>query len=280
MFGLLTFSFFLFGRVPFSFDQKVTFIAMADDKPSEMGAPNSVIDDQKASKVPNGSSPRTGNGPAGRSQSSNGHSDTPLKLKISLINSQIVDDNSSLGTDMVPPPKPPTEYSLFFRIQQERIKSQQPELSFGEISQKTSEAWTKLDPTERATFRAQAETEKVEYLKLLAEYKAKLPSQPKEESMEEEEEDESDEVAVKDSEELEDDEDLVWDDQPEDYLNGQDNTAANEEVASSGLLCTRFGCAKVARESIEWDNEFCSADCVVKHCKFVFENYFAARETT
>ncbi|XP_069617365.1 TOX high mobility group box family member 4 isoform X2 [Ranitomeya imitator] len=41
--------------------------------------------------------------------------------------------------------------------------------------------------------------------------------------------------------------------------------------------CLRSGCENTPVESKDWDNEYCSNECVVKHCRDTFTNWIAAR---
>eukprot|EP00057_Strongylocentrotus_purpuratus_P019053 XP_011673527.1 PREDICTED: TOX high mobility group box family member 4 isoform X3 [Strongylocentrotus purpuratus] len=39
------------------------------------------------------------------------------------------------------------------------------------------------------------------------------------------------------------------------------------------VLCTRSGCNRLPIESPDWDNEYCSSQCVVDHCRDVFTGW-------
>lgn len=41
--------------------------------------------------------------------------------------------------------------------------------------------------------------------------------------------------------------------------------------------CVRVGCDRPPIESSEWDSEYCSSECVVRHCRDVFLAWLAAR---
>ncbi|XP_029835298.2 TOX high mobility group box family member 4 isoform X3 [Ixodes scapularis] len=45
-------------------------------------------------------------------------------------------------------------------------------------------------------------------------------------------------------------------------------------------LCTRTGCPNPAIESHDWDQEYCSSECVVSHCRDVFTAWMAQRQST
>uniref|UniRef100_A0A8D0GWF0 HMG box domain-containing protein n=1 Tax=Sphenodon punctatus TaxID=8508 RepID=A0A8D0GWF0_SPHPU len=61
-------------------------------------------------------------------------------------------------------------------------------------------------------------------------------------------------------------------------------TQMDVELVSESLVpisprprCMRVGCDKAPVASSEWDNEYCSSDCVVKHCRDVFLAWLASR---
>ncbi|XP_064640647.1 TOX high mobility group box family member 3-like isoform X3 [Lineus longissimus] len=45
-------------------------------------------------------------------------------------------------------------------------------------------------------------------------------------------------------------------------------------------LCTRNGCRNLAIDNQGWDNEYCSNECVVHHCRDVFTAWVSARQAT
>lgn len=44
--------------------------------------------------------------------------------------------------------------------------------------------------------------------------------------------------------------------------------------------CVRSGCDNPPVPSSDWDNEYCSSECVVKHCRDVFLAWLAARNAS
>lgn len=54
----------------------------------------------------------------------------------------------------------------------------------------------------------------------------------------------------------------------ENYLNQQFDT------------CVREGCSKPPIDNQNWEHEFCSDECAVIHCKFVFANWVKSRQMT
>lgn len=42
----------------------------------------------------------------------------------------------------------------------------------------------------------------------------------------------------------------------------------DSEIVTAVQMCIRTGCANPAVENPEWEQEFCSNDCVVLHCRY------------
>ena len=48
-----------------------------------------------------------------------------------------------------------------------------------------------------------------------------------------------------------------------------------EEEVMTENMCIKRGCSNLAVKSPEWDDEFCSDECAVGHCKDVFSLWVA-----
>lgn len=48
-----------------------------------------------------------------------------------------------------------------------------------------------------------------------------------------------------------------------------------EEEQKSENMCIKRGCSQAAIKSSEWDEEYCSNECAVEHCKDVFNLWIA-----
>jgi len=163
---------------------------------------------------------------------------------------------------------PPTAYELYYRHKSAEILSTDPSTERSEISTIVLTTWDNLSSNERAAFKAEADKEKEKYAKAKADLKA----------MRSIDEPIGSPVILSDADspptsngnkDTQDDE-LVWGDEE-----AGDEIGVSTTVSSTSTLCSRFGCANPTKLSTEWDNEFCSSDCVIKHCKFVFDSYFA-----
>ncbi|XP_059848843.1 TOX high mobility group box family member 3 isoform X2 [Hypanus sabinus] len=47
--------------------------------------------------------------------------------------------------------------------------------------------------------------------------------------------------------------------------------------ATTPIRCMRTGCSNPPIPSVEWDNEYCSSECVVNHCRDIFMAWVASR---
>ncbi|XP_078399090.1 TOX high mobility group box family member 3 isoform X1 [Cetorhinus maximus] len=47
--------------------------------------------------------------------------------------------------------------------------------------------------------------------------------------------------------------------------------------ATTPIRCMRTGCTNPPIQSVEWDNEYCSSECVVNHCRDIFMAWVASR---
>ncbi|KAM9251681.1 TOX high mobility group box family member 4-like [Cariama cristata] len=52
---------------------------------------------------------------------------------------------------------------------------------------------------------------------------------------------------------------------------------AESPVPDDSPRCVRAGCQNPPVANSDWDEEYCSSECVVKHCRDVFLAWLAAR---
>ncbi|KAM7377073.1 hypothetical protein PAMA_013721 [Pampus argenteus] len=75
------------------------------------------------------------------------------------------------------PQKPVSAYALFFRDTQAAIKGQNPNATFGEVSKIVASMWDSLGEEQKQVYKRKNEAAKKDYLKALAEYRARQISQ-------------------------------------------------------------------------------------------------------
>ncbi|XP_071785618.1 TOX high mobility group box family member 4-B-like isoform X2 [Asterias amurensis] len=210
------------------------------------------------------------------------------------------------------PQKPVSAYALFFRDTQAAIKGQNPNASFGEVSKIVASMWDSLGTEQKQAYKQRTETAKKEYLKKLAAYRASLVSKAAVDTAQIEEQSPSKQkktaavitaapatvghthIAPR----------IIA---PKPIVTGVPitvtMTAATKPMMQPGMnqmhnvqrvvkaqsmmgvdgmmphnhqICTRNGCNKPSIESPEWDNEYCSNECVVDHCRDVFTAWVAS----
>ncbi|XP_022080293.1 TOX high mobility group box family member 3-like isoform X2 [Acanthaster planci] len=204
------------------------------------------------------------------------------------------------------PQKPVSAYALFFRDTQAAIKGQNPNASFGEVSKIVASMWDSLGTEQKQAYKQRTETAKKEYLKKLAAYRASLVSKAAVDTTQSEEQSPSKQkktsaapvstaapptqaghahIAPR----------VIA---PKPVVTGVPitvtMTTAGKPMMQPGLnpmqaaqrvvkahpmmgidgmpphshqICTRNGCNKPSIESPDWDNEYCSNECVVDHCR-------------
>lgn len=146
-------------------------------------------------------------------------------------------------------------YTFFFRDKQATIKEQNPKAKFGDISKIVSQLWEALGETERAVYKQKNAEDKLRYGKELEAYKAGLD-------------------IIKDVDEDED----IQDEATKEVFSSTETTTDVNSHATRIIFpeektendCIRTGCRHVAIKSPEWDDEYCSNECAVGHCKDVF----------
>lgn len=118
--------------------------------------------------------------------------------------------------------------------------------------------WEALGEDEKVKFKQRSDEDKARYKMEMEAYKAGLTLPPKPEVPEVEETEEAKEVFS--------------------------STEATTQIASHVKIlqeaeektqntCIKQGCEKVAIKSSEWDDEYCSNECAVGHCKDVFTRW-------
>ncbi|BES95311.1 FAD1 flavin adenine dinucleotide synthetase homolog (S. cerevisiae) [Nesidiocoris tenuis] len=58
---------------------------------------------------------------------------------------------------------------------------------------------------------------------------------------------------------------------------GVDGNGSPSDPASSNR-CIRVGCPNLAVANSEWEDEYCSNECVVTHCRDVFNSWVASKQ--
>ena len=71
------------------------------------------------------------------------------------------------------PKRPTSAYFFFMQENRERVKAENPNISFGQIGKKMGEMWANLSATEKKPYDAKAKEDKERYEKEKAAYEAR-----------------------------------------------------------------------------------------------------------
>ncbi|XP_050163575.1 LOW QUALITY PROTEIN: TOX high mobility group box family member 4-like [Myiozetetes cayanensis] len=172
------------------------------------------------------------------------------------------------------PQKPVSAYALFFRDTQAAIKGQNPNATFGEVSKIiVASMWDSLGEEQKQVYKRKTEAAKKEYLKALTAYRATLTSsEPPSRSPAPLPSPNNPSTLSLSNLEIHDFCCQVESPPGVEVLGGSPGRAG-----SPRCRCVRAGCANAPVPSPDWDLEFCSSDCVVRHCRDVFLAWLAAR---
>ncbi|XP_068141924.1 TOX high mobility group box family member 4-B isoform X2 [Drosophila tropicalis] len=206
------------------------------------------------------------------------------------------------------PPKPMAPFALFFRDTVTAIKQQNPNSSFEEITLIAQNMWDALDVSQKSIYNQRHELEKREYLRLMRDYQQHLSETTKPEntsttmvttesttpvsvSMP------AESVIVSGGEQLQhhhqtqqDHHQLQQQQQHHQQQQDQQQLAViappqpPEQIpllseAASVTKCTREQCNKPAIINPDWEDEYCSNECVVIHCRNVFNEWALSLKT-
>ncbi|XP_039489370.1 TOX high mobility group box family member 4 isoform X2 [Drosophila santomea] len=172
------------------------------------------------------------------------------------------------------PSKPLAPFALFFRDTVTAIKQQNPSCSLEQMQVIVQTMWESLDETQKNVYALRHEQEKREYVRLMRGYRHQLS-----ESEATSEADAPPAVAPNQSDiqppalvttKLEAVEDLP---QPVDVQQPPPDQIQLLTEAARVQKCTREQCNKPAIINPDWEDEYCSNECVVIHCRNVFNHW-------
>lgn len=214
----------------------------------------------------------------------------------------IIDLKSKMKNDPNAPRKPVSAYALFFGDTQAAIKSQNPNASFTEISKIVASMWDVLSAEHKEVYKKKAEDAKKEYRRLMTTYRANLLAKSDEE-LNQKTDKPAPQTAVPIVQQVQSVSDnfpavnsaaanqqstittAVTSDLQESTVS--QNSVQNVETSgdnhtnsvASTQTCIRKGCDKVAVVSPDWEDEYCSNECVVTHCAEIFSRWVQDNST-
>lgn len=181
-------------------------------------------------------------------------------------------------------------YALFFRDAQSMIKAANPSASFGEISKIVASNWETLDNDNKNLYKQRAEQEKKKLLKKRAADRAqeiaglmaaKLGASEAQTNLNSDDTNNKTNCFNANDQQVNDS--AAYDQSQ--TSSGHNHVANNSSQVQQNLVsttnqsggdvrqqkCIRANCTNNAIESPEWDSEYCSTECCVRHCADVFE---------
>uniref|UniRef100_A0A2K6JSA9 TOX high mobility group box family member 4 n=2 Tax=Rhinopithecus TaxID=542827 RepID=A0A2K6JSA9_RHIBE len=183
--------------------------------------------------------------------------------------------------------KPVSAYALFFHDTQAAIKGQNPNATFGEVSKIVASMWDSLGEEQKQVYKRKTEAAKKEYLKALTAYKDNQECQatvetttlvpPTVESSPEQPMNSSPEAHRVEVTSPETICEMTTDVSPSPI--DVELVSRSPVALSPQLRCLSSGCENTSIVSKDWNNEYCSNECVVKHCRDVFLVWVASRNS-
>ncbi|XP_023031884.1 TOX high mobility group box family member 4-B isoform X2 [Drosophila willistoni] len=195
------------------------------------------------------------------------------------------------------PSKPMAPFALFFRDTVTAIKQQNPTSSFEEITLIAQNMWDALDVSQKSIYNQRHELEKREYLRLMRDYQQHLSETTKPDntsttmvtaetttpvsvSMP------AESVIVSGGEQSQHHHQTQQDhhQQQQQQMAVTGPAQPPEQIpllseAASVTKCTREQCNKPAIINPDWEDEYCSNECVVIHCRNVFNEWALSLKT-
>ncbi|KAH8342404.1 hypothetical protein KR059_005803 [Drosophila kikkawai] len=161
------------------------------------------------------------------------------------------------------PPKPLAPFALFFRDTVTAIKQQNPACSLEQMQVIVQTMWDSLDETQKSVYSQRHEQDKREYLRLIRDYRHHMSET---EALLELENPVVSYVVPKVE---------VCKVEPVEQPQPQQPPEQIQLLSEAARVqkCTREQCNKPAIINPDWEDEYCSNECVVIHCRNVFNEW-------
>lgn len=196
------------------------------------------------------------------------------------------------------PAKPLSAYALFFRDTVSAIKQQNPTCSFQELSKIVASMWEALDPQHKTDYNKKHELAKNDYIKQMRIYRQQQAQTPADGVTTTTTTATNNNVTTLQQQQIPQTKPAVFTMNVNQQSNNQtqpqiaqrivNNNAASPNSISTTIpsgggeqvhmvnetetiqKCTRENCNKRAIINPDWEDEYCSNECVVIHCRNVF----------
>lgn len=193
---------------------------------------------------------------------------------------------------VTPPSKPLAPYALFFRDTMTAIKQQNPACTLEQITSIAQNMWDSMDEKQKSVYDQRHEQEKREYLRQLRDYQRNaqlsdtLPVPEQSQEQQQQQQQEIPQLQQQEQPQLPQN-DVQQPTMPlkvpatETESNTVQSQPAQQPPDQIQLLteaaavqkCTRDQCNKPAIINPDWEDEYCSNECVVIHCRNVFTEW-------
>ncbi|XP_017862617.1 PREDICTED: TOX high mobility group box family member 4-B isoform X2 [Drosophila arizonae] len=168
-----------------------------------------------------------------------------------------------------PPAKPLAPYALFFRDTMTAIKQQNPACTLEQITAIALNMWESMDEKQKTVYEQRHDVEKREYVRQLHEHQRNQQLGEQQQQQQQQQQSSLSPDSVPEQEEA-----------PE----AKNETAVAQPPPPSDQIqllteaatvqkCTREQCNKPAIINPDWEDEYCSNECVVIHCRNVFTEW-------
>jgi hypothetical protein len=153
-----------------------------------------------------------------------------------------------VAKELVQPSQPLSAYAMFFKETQASIKSEKPDASFTELKTIVDTMWQVLGEEQKKKYEERSAQDKDRYNTELLEYQSAKEKEHR-----------------------------LLTSAPRTVITPVPNSAPMKPgtvTPSPGAqTCIRLGCNKTSVRNVEWEDEYCSSQCVVLHCDFVFREW-------
>ncbi|KAH8338999.1 hypothetical protein KR074_000307 [Drosophila pseudoananassae] len=170
------------------------------------------------------------------------------------------------------PPKPLAPFALFFRDTVTAIKQQNPACSLEQMQVIVQTMWESLDETQKNVYSQRHEQEKRDYVRLMRDYRQHLDT-TEEAPLAPDLAPQLTSVAPLIQPKVEVNPEPLEEQQPVATAPGPPDQIQLLNEAATVQKCTREQCNKPAIINPDWEDEYCSNECVVIHCRNVFNEW-------
>lgn len=191
-------------------------------------------------------------------------------------------------TQVTPPSKPLAPYALFFRDTMTAIKQQNPACTLEQITSIAQNMWESVDEKQKNVYDQRHEQEKREYIRQLRDYQRNaqlsetLPvaeqSQEHQQQIPQLQQQEQQQLPQNDVQQPTMPLSVPATETESNTVQSQPTQQPPDQIqllteAAAVQKCTRDQCNKPAIINPDWEDEYCSNECVVIHCRNVFTEW-------